>query len=181
MKILSLSLVACFLVSTVNAQDREDLIDDALAPLPPQLQDGAKVVQILDGGDKIVVREGSNGITCRPDMQGGPYLVRCHPSKLEPLFDRIDTLIQTEGLRISEARDLVLTEIEDGSLPRPIPGTVNYLFLGPNRESAKLLSIIFVSSESTPSELGFGTDKDVKRPYLSWEGTALAHVMLHGM
>ena len=164
----------------MNAQNRDNLIADALAPLPVQLQDGARIVQILDNGDRVVIREGSNGITCRPDIPGPPYLIRCHPSRLEPLFDRLDTLLQLEGLRGSEARDRVIAEIEDGTLPSPKPGTASYLILGADRESADLLTVILVPM-SSPDELGLGTEKDDHRPYLMWEGTMMAHIMLHGM
>jgi hypothetical protein len=179
-------LVACLPCSNALAQDRDALVADALAPLPEQLRAEAKVVQTLDDGEQVVLKEGSNGITCRPDIPGPLYLVRCHPSELEPMLDRLWHLLEFEDVGPEEARDLVSSEIEAGTLPRPAAGMAQYLIAGPDRESATQLTVIFIPM-STPDQLGLrgnadnADNADPDRPWLMWGGTEQSHIMLPGM
>jgi len=175
-KRLFLALGVCLIAINVNARQR---VDQALTALPEDLRVGARVVALLQSGEHDVLRDGSNGITCRVPMRPGFYLVRCYPNHDEALYDRLDSYWMRAGLGLREARDRVIEEIRDGAFQPPSSGSTHFLLLGPDYDTANLLSVVMVPMKES-GDLGIGTARDDERPYIMWEGTELAHIMIHG-
>ncbi|MEZ4697091.1 MAG: hypothetical protein R2832_11815 [Rhodothermales bacterium] len=181
MKNIILPVVALLLCGSAIAQDNQDLIAAAVEAAPVQLRENATVVQIGADGTRTVLRQGSNGLTCRTDMlPTPPYLVRCHPSSMESLFDRMDTLIQVDGLWGDKLLEASLKSMRDDNLPTPSAGTTTYLFVGPDREAASRLTAVMIPMTSG-ADLGLGEAEEPDRPWLMWGGTALGHIMISGM
>lgn len=176
MRRLFLSLGLCLIVFNVHAQQR---VDRALAALPEDLREGARVVNLLESGEHVVLKEGDNGITCRVPLVTEDYMVRCYPDSDEQTFDRLDSYVFRSGMGWLEAKDQIIEEIRDGDLKAPVTGATHFMMSGADFDSAEILSLVFLPMKLI-RDLGIGIERDDNRPYFMWEGTELAHVMIHG-
>lgn len=176
MRRVALSLCLCLIALNVNAQQR---VERTLSILPVELRDGARVVELLENGEHVVLKEGSNGVTCRVPMASDHFLLRCNPLSDEALFDRLDSYVVREGMGWYDARDKVIEEIRAGELEAPIPGATHFFMFGDDFDSAGFVSLVFLPM-AMARDLGMGVERDYERPYFMWEGSELAHIMIHG-
>jgi hypothetical protein len=176
MKRLLFSLSICLVVLDVRGQDK---VEFALSALPEDLRDGAQVVELSESGENVVLKEGDNGVTCRVPMEGSFFVLRCNPVSDQALFDRLDSMVVRQGMGWFDARDQVFEEIKAGMLKAPILGSTHYFVAGVDQESAGLVSLIFLPMVMA-KDIGMGVEKDDERPWMMWEGTELAHVMIYG-
>ena len=73
MKSLNTTIVICFfIISSLSAQtgNKQAKIQSAMSAAPASIVESAKIMDwpAEEGGDMVLLREGSNGFTCLPDM-----------------------------------------------------------------------------------------------------------------
>ena len=157
------------------AQSDADLIAEATLPLPPQLKGDAAVVVDEPDGRERGVREGSTGLTCRPDGPEPGFSVTCINgsvgSVLRAYTDRL-----ARGATVREAWDAVNAGIEAGRLTTATPGTLIFIQSGPSRAASELLAVTLVPY-ATAEATGLPTEPTADRAWLMCPGTARAHIM----
>ena len=164
------------LAISAGAQDRVEL---TLQALPEYMRDGAQVVELTESGEHVVLKEGDSGVTCRVPMEGSFFIIRCNIVADQALFDRLDSMVVREGIGWFDARDAVLEEIDAGTLNAPVSGSTHFFIAGETFETAGMVSLIFLPGVQA-SDIGMGVESDDERPWMMWEGTQLAHVMIYG-
>jgi len=177
-------LVAGLLLAGVQANtgpSSDQQIHESLRALPESLRDGAKVVGYNESGERVTLKDGSNGMTCwaddpRPNPNtDAPYYVVCFPESLKPLFRRIREL--KDG-KVTDRRKILIAEIEAGKIPMP-DLAVRYTLRGEAYVEALPLTVIHVPNRKADGT-GLSTEIDHFRPWLMWAGTPLAHIMVPG-
>ena len=143
------------------------------------MREGTQVVELTESGEHVVLQEGDNGVTCRVPMEGDFFIIRCNPISDQALFDRLDSMVVRGGKGWFDARDIVFEEIDDGKLKPPTMGSTHYFIAGEDFDSAGMESLIFLPGVMA-GDIGMGVEADNERPWMMWEGTHLAHVMIHG-
>jgi hypothetical protein len=163
-----------------QVKEAEVQIAETLRALPEALRDEAAVIGYNQAGEQIELRKGSNDMICWADDpelsndKGKIYIV-CFPKSLEPYMTRIRKL-RLNG--VSNVYDSLSTEIEFGLINIP-KLAVRYTLRGHSHEGALPLTIIHVPYATTEST-GFSSEIDNFRPWLMWEGTPHAHIMVPG-
>jgi len=183
--IIMIKLFLLFLFSIsllVNAQDKSLSlqIKESLRALPESLRDEATVFGYNSLGNRIKLKEGDNEMICWADNpklidDKGKIYVVCFPKSLEPYMTRLWELKLNGHSNVYET---VAKEIKSGKIKIP-ELSVRYTLRGHSAEGALPLTIIhvpFANSKST----GFSNEIDNFRPWLMWEGTAHAHIMIPG-
>ena len=127
----------------------------------------------------MVLKEGKSGVTCRVPMEGSFFIIRCNPISDQALFDRLDSMVVRGGMGWYDARDKVFEEIDAGKLNAPVSGSTHFFIAGETLETAAMESLIFLPGVMA-SDIGMGVESDDERPWMMWEGTHLAHVMIYG-
>ena len=169
---LSLSLSAF-----ADERPLDELIDEAVLPLPESLRDGAAVNRFEDG-EQVFLREGTNGMFCRADDPDRPGIALwCYP-RAHDAYARRWYALAAEGRSATEVDEIIAAEIEAGELEWPA-GIVNYNLTGPNLDNAVSLSVVFIPF-ARGEDLGIPEERDFHRPWLMFAGTAFAHIMIPG-
>jgi len=168
------------LAGAVAAQENVDRqIIESLRALPEALRAEATVFGYDESDDRVLLREGSNGITCwaddpKPNLDE-PFYVLCFPKSLEQFLVRNDEL-KRQG--IVDRAAVLEKEIESGKILMP-EFDIRYTLRGKRFEEAMALTIIHVPY-ATAEETGFSAEVDNYRPWLMLEGTPFAHIMIPG-
>lgn len=167
-----------FSVAT-SAQETADNnpIEESLLALPEHLRSGATVAYFEDG-ERIVLREGNNGITCQPDDSETPgFAVWCYPRAHDAYTQRWYELA-AEGKESAEVNEIIAAEIEDNKLEWPAVA-VNYNLRGPSLDTAVPLTVVYTPF-ATGESIGVTEERQFNRPWLMLAGTAFAHIMIPG-
>lgn len=179
---MKLILVLMLLVasSAVNAQEnKQQQIDETLRTLPEALRAEATVIGYSDSGDRVLLKKGSNGLTCWADDPSPnldePFYVLCFPKSLEQFLNRNDEL---KKAGITDRTAILGAEIKSGKIRLP-KIDVRYTLRGKRFEEAMSLTIIHVPY-ATAEGTGFSAQVDNFRPWLMMEGTPFAHIMVPG-
>ena len=174
--VLALLFVNPLLIQSTSAQEEwsfghayPNALINAVLPLPEDLRDGATVlVYHPDTGERIVVRQGSNGIVCIPGM--GPA-------------NDLRAKLQAEGKSNEEIAAALGAARESGAVPTAPYGTMMYM-LRHNDNQIKLLWVMLVPN-ATPESIGVSTTSQRDNalqghgmPWLMREGTPGAHIMI---
>jgi hypothetical protein len=176
--VLILALMAACAV--VHAQDNtQRQIDETLRALPEALRKEAAVVGYDNSGHRVLLKEGSNGLTCwaddpKPNLDE-PFYVLCFPKSLEQFLTRNDEL---KRAGVTDRAAVLEAEIEAGKILLP-KIDIRYTLRGKRFEEAMSLTIIhipYAKAEGT----GFSAAIDNFRPWLMMEGTPFAHIMIPG-
>ena len=70
--ILAIVVAGLIVVAPTSAQSTDELIAEAVLPLPEDLRDGAAVYRFDDEtGERIVLRQGTNHVECQPKNADG--------------------------------------------------------------------------------------------------------------
>ena len=170
------ALLALYSTLTV-ADDHAAKIAQAVMPLPPSLQAEATVVQVTGGGEKTVLRKGSNQMMCRADDPAPGFMVICYHEDLDSYWT-LAAPILADGASPTEERDFLLAAVEAGKLP-PVRGGIRYVLNGTFIENALPMSVIFIPN-LTSAASGLANVPNQHQPWLMWEGTPLSHVMIPG-
>ncbi len=168
-------LIGC-LAGVVFAQEESDeqLILEALHPLPNALRDETTVVAWNDAGERRVVRKGTNNWICHSDLPGPGYIVSCYPKSLDA-FEVCKRSKRLKGINRDEAWGLCEEEIDEGKFSMP-DYAIQLIVFGTSRKTALPLSIIripYATGESTD----LPTEPDSFHPWVHNPGTLDAHIM----
>jgi hypothetical protein len=172
-------LLACPQANAGPSADQQ--IHEALRALPESLREGAKVVGYNKSGERVTLKEGSNGMTCWADdprlnpNTDDPYYVVCFPESLKSLLHRIREL---KDAKVTDRTKILTAEIESGKIPMP-DFAVRYTLRGEAYVGALPLTVIHVPYREAEGT-GFSTEIDHFRPWLMWAGSPLAHIMVPG-
>ncbi len=84
--LISIVVTGLVVIAPAGAQSTAELIAGAVLPLPEDLRDGATVYTYDDDtGERIVLREGTNYVECRPKNAEG--FTRCESVLMGPRRD----------------------------------------------------------------------------------------------
>lgn len=173
--VFGLSLVAG--AATGVAETTDETIELAVLALPDSLRDGAAVIR-YEKGERIVLREGTNGLICQPDDPDvAGIAIWCYPTTHDAYARRWYGLEAT-GLSAKEVNDRIAEEIRSGELEWP-DAAVNYNLRGPGLDNAVATTVVYVPF-ATGESLGITEERSFYRPWLMFPGTAFAHIMIPG-
>lgn len=173
-------LASCASGSTL-AQSTQELIAEAVRPLPEELRANATVYRYdPTSGDRIVLRQGSNQVECRPKDEEG--FTRCTPIANASRSD-MSAKLRAQGMSDEDVNATLETAETRGLVNPRIFGSLSYrLFDEPDR--IQLLWIISVPN-ATPEQLGMptGSQRDNSlaghgTPWMMLPGTPGAHLMI---
>ena len=179
--LLAAAVVAMSVSGSLLAQSDQALIAQAVLPLPEDLRADATVYRYdPETGERIVLRQGSNQVECRPKDEEG--FTRCAPTANASRSD-MSAKLRAQGMSDEDiAATLVSAEARGLIRPR-VFGALSYrLYDEPDR--IQLLWIISVP-DATPEQLGMptGSQRDNSlagrgTPWMMNPGTSGAHLMI---
>jgi hypothetical protein len=171
----------CGAVPAIAASSQE-LIAQAVTPLPEDLRAGATVLTYdAATGARNVLRQGTNGIECQPENPKDGF-TRCYSTLIAPRYDFQEKL-RAEKKSDKEIQAATQEAVKSGALKPPPAGTMSYRLS--NKDGViKKLWIVSVPY-ATHDTLGVSTvsqrDAALKGHGLPWmmlEGTSGAHIMI---
>ncbi len=168
-------LASLLAAAPVSAQDNQELIEQALSPLPEALRSQATARHYAEPGQGTVLRQGSNEMICRLISHLPRFFAQCHHRDLDAMFDRYFSL-RREGTSNDEAAEILDAEIKSGQMDVNNGGT-EYLLTSRNRDNAQLIVTILIPG-ATEATTGLSTEERDDGPWLMWAGTEVAHVMI---
>ncbi|MGI9204161.1 MAG: hypothetical protein ACR2Q3_09130, partial [Woeseiaceae bacterium] len=169
----SLFLFALFAAAAASAQDgpTDTLVEESLLALPEHLREGTTVAY-FDEGNRVVLREGNNGLTCQPDdPETSGFAAWCYPKSHDAYTQRWYELA-AQGKESDEVNEIIAAEIESNKLEWPAVA-VNYNLRGPSLDTAVLLTVVYVPF-STGESIGVTEERQFNRPWLMLAGTPFA-------
>ena len=173
------AVCACLLLITpaiAGAQSDDELIAEALSPLPEYLRDGATVTSRDDNGDRRVLQEGTSGLSCSPDGPGPGFLVSCIDDSSGPVLQEFRRHLAL-GRSPREAMDAVTTAARRGTVATATPGGMIWILSGASRSDLVPMVgtlVPFATGEST----GLPEEPTPNRAWLMCPGTPRAHIMV---
>tara|TARA_R100001377_G_scaffold76156_1_gene52948 strand:+ start:891 stop:1481 length:591 start_codon:yes stop_codon:yes gene_type:complete len=179
--LLTTAVLATFASGSLLAQSTEELIAEAVRPLPEDLRANATVFQYdPESGDRIVLRQGNNQVECQPKDEEG--FTRCTPTANASRSD-MSAKLRAQGMSDEDVSATLETAEGRGLVNARIFGSMSYrLFDEPDR--IQLLWIISVPN-ATPEQLGMptGAQRDNAlagrgTPWMMNPGTPGAHLMI---
>lgn len=167
--------------SPLFAQSTQELIAQAIRPLPEDLRAGATVFRYDPAtGERVVLRQGNNHVECRPKDEEG--FTRCTPTANASRSDLSEKL-RAQGMSDDEVSAALAEAERKGEINPRIFGSLSYrLYDEPDR--IQLLWIVSVPN-ATPEQLGMptGAQRDNAlagkgTPWMMNPGTPGAHLMI---
>lgn len=160
----------------------DDPVAQAVLPLPEALRGDATVFTYdRDTGERIVLRQGSNGIECQPRNPETGF-TRCYHESRGPELD-LRARLSAQGTQDDEIFAAVAAAHEAGTLEPTRFGSLAYR-LYEEEDRLKLLWILSLP-DAMPEPLGMSTgpqrDQSLAgagRPWMMREGTPAAHLMI---
>ncbi len=178
-KLAALILIALVSVTAGRSAEKtvEQQVEEALLALPEHLRSGAAVVK-FEGGKRVDLREGTNGMICRaddPDVAG--IAIWCYP-KTHDAYARRWYQLEAAGNAPAKVDAIIVEEIKSGKLEWP-DVAVNYNLRGPGLDNALPNTVVFLPF-ATGESIGISEERDFHRPWLMSAGTPFAHIMIPG-
>jgi hypothetical protein len=188
-KVAALLGIAALVVAIPEAHAQkttDQVIMEAVSPLPQTMRGGATVMAFTATGLEIV-RRGTNPMIClADDPQRDGFHAACYHEDLEPFMAR-GRALRAEGRNGNEARAIRFTEIESGKLEWPDQARSLYSLSSDDEGSfdytvgtipgAWGLQAIYVPF-ATEESIGVSAQPDRNRPWLMHPGTPGAHLMI---
>ena len=181
---MHIMLIACAVLAvstTLNAQSEAETIEIALLAAPARAQAGATVVDWDENGNRIVRRQGSNGMVCY-DRSGDPgqrpFSVQCTSEANLPRIEQNRKALAEAGDGAGAQKLLDALEA-NGTREAPEFGSVWHSLSGNDQESARLhltVAVPFATSET----LGVPSQRSVTGLWIMNAGTSTAHLMVPG-
>ena len=161
----------------LQAQKSDDAkIKEALAAGPPGVAEDATVMDwpAEEGGEFRVLREGSNGWTCLPDMPGDPndnFEPMCNDAAwmevVKAMMAGTEPQVENTGLSYMLNADYATSNVDPGATE---PTADNEWVEG----GAHLMMVV-----PDPAQLDhYPDDPSPDHPYVMWKGTPYVHVMI---
>ncbi|MGD8341267.1 MAG: hypothetical protein PVH89_10815 [Gammaproteobacteria bacterium] len=179
---LVLAVMASLLtVATAFAQSMDEIIAEAVLPLPEDLRAGATVYRYdPETGSRVVLRQGTNHVECHPKNLDG--FTWCYPIATAARRD-LSARLMAEGVSDAERAEAVAAAEAAGEIePTPFGSILYRLYDGDDR--IRLLWVVVLPG-ATSDELGMPTasqrDPSLAGQGLPWmmeEGTPQAHLMI---
>jgi len=181
-KMISFVIACCglFAVSIASAQSVAERIEQAVTPLPDDLKADATVYEYDEDGTRMVLRQGTNHIECKPRDERGFTL--CFPVGTSARRD-LSAAFSAEGLEGDELTAAMDAAEAAGTIqPTPMGSILYRLYEEDDR--IQLLWVVLLpgakaedlgmslESQRDPSLAGMG------RPWMMREGTPGAHLMI---
>jgi hypothetical protein len=160
----------------------EEMIAQAVQPLPEDLQAGATVVMYDRAtGERKVLREGTNSLECEPENPDDGF-TRCY-SKLTVPRRELTAKLRAQKKTDKEIREAVDAAIKEGTIKVPPFGTMSYRLSQKDTVIKRLwvMSVPYATAESVGVSTVSQRDAALKGKGLPWlmlAGTANAHVMI---
>lgn len=174
--LLSFLLLSMVFVSSAHAQaDKEAKIQNATSSAPTSIADHATVMDWPAGPGKgmTVLREGTNGWTCLPDMH---HTTGNDPMCVDaPWLEFIDALGSKRDPKITEMGFGYMLQANDSPYSNTDPFAVGPTSDNEWQELEGPHLMILVPSEETLA--GISTDPNNGGPWLMFEGTPYVHIM----
>ena len=176
-----LLLTASTLVAEVSSES--DQIAASVLASPEERRTEATVLGYDSHGKLIVLRKGSNDLTCLADTPGNEgFSVACYHNDLEPFMARGREL-SAQGYKGKERHKIRWKEVDNGSIEMPRKPRMLYVLRGKGFDSASgnviepYLRWVVYTPYATPESTGLSTVSG-KSPWLMFPGTAGAHIMI---
>lgn len=168
--------------ATVVAQSPDNLIAEAVSPLPEDLRAGATVVTYdAKTGERKVVRQGTNALECQPKDPSDGF-IRCYNKALGPRHD-LEARLKAQKKSDAEIQEAVAAALKAGTIKGPSMGMMSYR-LSNDKNRIQRLWVVSVPG-ATPESIGVSTvsqrDNALKGAGLPWlmlPGTPNAHIMI---
>ncbi len=171
-------LVCALLIvpAITSAQSDEDLIAEALMPLPDHMKDDAAVVMTDAGGHRRVIREGKTELSCSPDGPAPGFSVSCISGSTGTVIPAYTSAV-ARGESPREAWDTVNAAIKAGTLTTATPGGLIFIQSGETRTDSAHLAVVLVPY-ATAESTGLPVKPTSDRAWLMCPGTPRAHIMI---
>lgn len=174
--VATMILTAPFALVAAANLSTEDLIAQAVSPLPEAMRASATVVNYDAKGEPVVLRHGTSAIVCTPDQPTEGFAVSCYHKVLRAQRD-MEAKLRVEGTDAKAIQAAVQAARESGKLPVPPQGTMMYMRSGKTEADAHVLWVMLMPG-ATPESTGLPTEKGQGSPWLMRAGTPGAHVMM---
>ena len=182
-----LPLFAVALEAQVKIPPAEQQVAAAVLPLPSELRAGATVLGYREGNALVVLRRGTNGMTClalyvlREDFH-----VACYQDGLEPFMAR-GRALRAEGVSGPQVDSVRFRELRSGALRMPAAAALytlsarkeDYNAATNALTGARALTVIYIPG-ATPESIGISAVPVATGPWLMFPGTPKAHIMIAG-
>jgi hypothetical protein len=169
-------------VFAASVVSNDELIAQAVTPLPDDLRAGATVLTYDSAtGARKVLRQGTNGIECQPENPKD-FFTRCYSVLIAPRYDFQEKL-RAEKKTDKEIQAATEAAYKSGALKVPPTGTMSYRLSTKDNVIKKLwiVSVPYAKHEtlgvSTVSQRD-GALKGQGLPWMMLEGTSGAHIMI---
>jgi len=149
-----------------------DPIESAMAAAPAAIAKDAKIISMKPDGTMSVLREGANGWTCMPDNPQTPGP--------DPMCMDANAMKWVEawlGHKTPPGNNVGLmymlsggTDFSNTDPYAKQPGNEGWVKTGPH--------LMVVGAPSLTAQYSGGASPDTSVPYIMWEGTPYAHVMV---
>jgi len=167
--------------SISNAQSVDELIAQAVRPLPEDLRAGATVYRHdPETGARIVLRQGTNQVECTPKDEDG--FTRCESARMGPRRD-LAARLEAQGVEGEELQAALAKAEADGTI-EPVPfGSIVYR----GYDEADRIQLLWVVRlpNATSDQLAMSTASQRDGalaghglPWMMREGTPAAHLMI---
>ncbi|HSG64015.1 MAG TPA: hypothetical protein VLD39_03410 [Gammaproteobacteria bacterium] len=183
-RIPGLMVVALTLIAgapLAYSQTTDELIAQAVRPLPEDLRAGATVYRYdAQTGERIVLRAGTNHVECVPD--DGEGFTRCESRHMGPRRD-LAAKLEAQGVT-GEALQAALAEAEADGTIEPVPfGTIVYRGYGEGDRIQLLWVVRLPNAMSGDLAMSTASQRDASiagqgLPWMMREGTPAAHLMI---
>jgi hypothetical protein len=180
--LVGVAMLANMLPAAESSRSAEELIAEAVQPLPQDLRAGATVVTYdPETGARNVLRKGTNSIECEPRNPDDGF-IRCYSNARAPRRE-MEAKLKAEKKSQKEIQEALAAATKDGTLKAPQYGSMSYRLATKDGVIKRLwvMSVPF----ATPETIGVSTtsqrDAALKGhglPWLMLAGTAGAHVMI---
>lgn len=178
MTTFSVALLGVLAIASAGAQ--EDKIAQAVTPLPDDLKADATVYDYDDAGTRVILRQGSNHVECKPRDERGFTL--CFPTNTAARRD-YSAELAAGGLEGEELQAAMQAAEAEGKIqPTPMGSMLYRLYEEADR--IQLLWVVLLPG-ATADDLGMSTESQrdpslagMGRPWMMREGTPGAHLMI---
>ena len=167
--------------------DKENQINAAVQAAPEEDRENASVFGFDSKGEMVLLREGSNSLTCvADDPNRDGFQVVCYHKDLEPFMTRGREL-KAEGKAFAEIFETRENEAKSGALKMPEQATTLHLLEGPDGQyddaSGKVINAQYRYVVYIPWATAESSGLPLKPvvpggPWLMDPGTHRAHIMI---
>jgi hypothetical protein len=173
--------VALLAAPMSNAQSVDNLVAQAVRPLPEDLQAGATVYRHdPETGERIVLRRGTNQVECTPKDENG--FTRCESVRMGPRRD-LAAKLQAQGVTGDDLRAALAAAEADGTIEPVTFGTILYRLYDKSDRIKRLWVVRLPNATSEQLAMSTASQRDNSiagrgLPWMMREGTPSAHLMI---